>query len=246
MNTHSQQSPLHPLPLLPIYVHPPLRSPLLGIRAKNPLIPMTYPSTNSNNRALRQKLPTNRRPSLGHHSFERQALGRVQTARLLDDGIEEGQIPGLSPRDGEGERGGVEFGEEAMQRGGMAEEEVNDGAEENGGGVRAGEDVGCRPDGERSMCRQLAHRTRVFAREGKREGTRVRPYESGRLASLSLASMKRDRKSRPLRSSSSMPMSAAFSGVILRRSWARALAKAMMGEVARGRRGPRMGFLYQR
>lgn len=86
----------------------------------------------------------------------------------------------------------------------------------------------------------------LFARGGKGVGTRGRPYESGRLGSLSLASMKRDRKSRPLRSSSSMPMSATFSGLMLRRSWARALAKAMMGEVARGRRGPRMGFLYQR
>lgn len=111
---------------------------------------MAHPSTNAHDGPLPQKLPTNDRATLGHHSLERQALGRVQAARFLDDRVEEREVAGLGPGDGEGERGGVEFGAQTVQRGWVPQEEVDGRAQEDGGCVGAGEDIGGRPDGEGS------------------------------------------------------------------------------------------------
>lgn len=115
---------------------------------------MRDPRTHAHHRPRRHRLPANdRRAARRHHPLERQAKGRVQAARFLDAGVQIGQLAGRGPRHDWGggiKIGGVvvELGAEAGEGVGVLGEVEEDGAEVDGGGVAAGEDVGGGPGGE--------------------------------------------------------------------------------------------------
>jgi hypothetical protein len=106
---------------------------------------MHYPRTHPQHRPTPKPLATHSRTLGRHDPLQRQPEGRVQTSGFFDACVEVGERARLFKCDrsqgGVGRDGG-EFGEETGKGGGVGEEAMNRGTEEDGGCVAAGGDVG--------------------------------------------------------------------------------------------------------
>ena len=140
---YREQARLHPPALLAITLQPAFRPPEPGIFAVNSLVAVHHPRTHPDDDPTFKPLPAHGRALGGDDAFEREAEGRVQAAGFLDTGVKIGECARLfeCPGVGRGREGG-DFGEEAGEGARVREEAVDGGAEEDGGGVTAGGDVG--------------------------------------------------------------------------------------------------------
>lgn len=107
---------------------------------------MHDPRAHPDHSPARQSSPAHCRALGRHDTFERQAERRVQTPGFLDARVEVGESARLFEWDRSGEGGGmpkgVELGEQTGKGRGVGEEAVDRGAEEDGGRVTTGGDVG--------------------------------------------------------------------------------------------------------
>lgn len=99
--------------------------------------------------------PINLQPFLAHNALDREANGRMQPRRLVYAGLQIWQCLRLLPRYEFGDAaclcGGVDFGAEGREGGGVLEEVVEEGAFEDTGCVDAGLDVRVCPGGDRAV-----------------------------------------------------------------------------------------------
>lgn len=148
-NTYRQQTPLHVLVFLLVLAHPPVGIPLVGVVAKRLLVTVHHPPVHADDGALGKKTSTYGRAARGHDPLEVEAEGRVDATGLVDAGGQVRQVATLFPRDDVAQvaavLGGVELGAQLIHGSRVAEKVVEHGAQEDGGRVGAGLDVGLRP-----------------------------------------------------------------------------------------------------
>lgn len=142
--------------MLGVGLYPALRSPGLGILAKNGLVAVHNPGVHADDGVLGEVLAEHLDAALGDDALEVQTERRVDAAGLGDDGLQEGQLLGLLPGDDGGQLVAFAGLNELLAQGGegsrVLDEVLEDGAEEDGGGVATSEDVGDGPGLDAPTC----------------------------------------------------------------------------------------------
>lgn len=109
---------------------------------------MHDPRIDAHDRAARDELPRDRRAAARHLALEHKPRRGVRAQRLGDDGVQVRELGALGVLDGRadgaGGEGVVDFLPKPRVRVRRATQEVQDGAEPDGGAVGAGDQVGGR------------------------------------------------------------------------------------------------------
>jgi hypothetical protein len=147
--TYGQEAGLHELALLSIGLHPSLRSPLIGILAKDILVAVHDPGVHANDSAGGDELSFNLNTTLRGNALKVQTEGGVDTAGLVDTGLKERQLLGLLPGDDAGQLAVLasilELLAETSHGLGLLDEVLEHGAQEDGGGVATSQNIGDGP-----------------------------------------------------------------------------------------------------